>query len=133
MLQLVITVGSGVAAGLLGRRRDTRLIPVALTFWFAQSVALAAGLTPWDPDVDLFQTLAAAALFDSLLGVVPLAATYRFCVSARRNPTMPVTWPGLKSATCRSCGQPLDQTAVGRCATCGASYSDYPPVREAEH
>ena len=129
---MVITVGSGVAAGLLGRRRDTRFVPVALSFWIALSVPLAAGLTPWNADVDLLETLAGAAFFASLLGVVPLALTYGFCVSARRNPTVPVVWPGLTAATCRNCGQPLDKAAVGRCAQCGASYSDHPPVREAE-
>ena len=133
MLQLAVIVGSAVAAGRLGLRRDTHFVPVALSFWVAQSVALVPEV---QGTADVLETLAAAVLLDGMLGVVPFAVTFgvvRLAAGVRRPASSPsVTWPALVGTVCGRCGPALDPGSWGRCGFCGALFSEFLPVPEVE-
>jgi hypothetical protein len=129
LLLLFLPPVLGWAAGFLALRDGTRFLLVAGSFWAAQSVAISLGASP-----DLLTggrtTLYFSAALDLVLGVLPLALTFGLIRlaqrSSRRSSGAPVTWPGLESAHCSGCGQPLDPTWQGRCGRCGASYADDP-------
>ena len=123
-LLLMMMPVTGLAAGLLGLRRDSVLLAVAGSFWVAQSLAgwfatcLDIGSSAsCGPGAGILG-LVFAAFLAAVLGVVPLSVVYAIASRGRRNEASRRSG----APACPRCANPLPADA-SVCLACGLPLS----------